>query len=156
KKKKKINACREDPRQDTIPGGIQSTFSYKELSKLTAISQSLDNEFSAEFLYDYRTYLSQAILTAHFLNQTFQNDVSNAFHSAFTNVSCQAGPVKTMERCAIKGFDYRNREFPTSAHILDLVRASVTFQNVKDYWNAVQFFIKYIQDNKHKQSIKEI
>eukprot|EP01083_Nonionella_stella_P226883 805325_1 len=58
-------------RQDRIPNGIQSDYTYSQLLEKS------DAQFNAHTFYDYNHYLSELILNAQIVNDDFHDSVLN-------------------------------------------------------------------------------
>lgn len=146
----------DELRQDCIDNGIKSTMSefdfYVILSNLDAGSN-----FDAFSSYTNGVYLTNILLSSHNLNKTFQNDMQEIFDQ-ITDSTCyfQHGTVKTRDRCLIKSqTDYKSARFPNVAKILDFLRCSITFDNSKELYNALEKFINLVNNGKCK-CVKEI
>ena len=87
---------------------------------------------------------------------TFSHSNNARFHAAVfkifeddENAKTQTAPVKTYDRCLVKSnTDYSLEPYPTSACILDLMRCSVTFDNVQLLLNGLEMFINAVNDGK--------
>eukprot|EP01083_Nonionella_stella_P124980 377776_1 len=157
------NKYEEDAiRQDTIPGGLQSTYSHKQLL------QHSKSSFDSLKFYDQNQYLSELVLLAQIVDDEFQQSVQQIFNidnqtnagyvdhgdeekkcNHDMSVRYMRGPVKLIERARSKAMnDYANRPYPTSAQVLDLNRCCLVFEEIETLLLALKLFqnkIKYYQ-----------
>eukprot|EP01083_Nonionella_stella_P065960 173279_1 len=141
-------------RQDQIPNGVEAKYSHKYLTNHTSHSSA----FNSYHHYDLNFYLSELIMTAHFLDDAFQSDVQCIMNidkgsKENTDLQCKysRGPVKLISRCKQKvESDYRNETFPTSACILDMNRCTLVFGDVEHLIKGLHLFenqIKYCKSD---------
>eukprot|EP01083_Nonionella_stella_P056398 148527_1 len=144
----------DEMRQDKIPNGIRSKYTFKEIANSsTALFNSLT-------FYDYNEYLSQLVLTAQIVDNDFQMSIKRMFNvdkhrnvgyldDAKDGIVYMRGPVKQIERCRTKAQnDYNTQTFPTSACILDLNRCSLVFNSISTMLSALKLLenkIKFFQ-----------
>ena len=124
----------EDVRQDVIKRGLKSEYTVKYLTQNVSISST----FNPLTHYDLSQYLTKLILICHEIDDKFHIDMERLFNinketkeNKKLGVIYMRGPVKKLERCYAKCLsDYREERFPTAAHVLDIVRCSLVFQDV--------------------------
>ena len=136
---RKINNVISDLRQDCIPNGILTEFSENELFKIAPL---IDNKhFDAFEEYNTKNYLSKCLIISQSVKSKFQNDMKNLFEEIDKTAIFQAAAVKLEERCIVKAsVEYNLKEFPSVASILDLIRCSITFENVNSMFKAIECF----------------
>ena len=124
----------ENVRQDVIPEGLKAKYTKDHLIQ----NVSLSADFNPMVHYDLSQYLSQLILVCHEADDDFQRDIQRIFSvdketkkNKELGLHYKRGPVKKLERCYAKcQSDYREMAFPTAAHVLDIVRCSLVFNDV--------------------------
>ena len=132
---------KSDVRQDRVPNGIVSQYSYNKLT------ESSESTFNSPNFYDYNQYLSQLVLLAHVVDQEFQESVQSMYsvdkitgkgkvpcvestelksNNGDGYVKYSAGPIKLIDRARAKAQnDYANEPYPASACVLDLNRYDI-------------------------------
>eukprot|EP01083_Nonionella_stella_P056626 148990_1 len=101
---------------------------HMAINELVAVANNLDDEFQ-EYI------------------QTTMKDLGE-FHP---------GPIKTYSRCQAKTQnDYSDAMFPHSARLLDLIRCSLTFDNLSKMLIGFNYFIDFCGENKQKLEIARI
>eukprot|EP01083_Nonionella_stella_P087033 241976_1 len=157
-------------RQDLIPNGITSRYTYKHLLEKSG------SAFNSTKFYDFNEYLSQLVLLAQIVDDQFQQSVQQMFsinkmgHEGIlssnsvdteekTNygndgdglIRYVRGPVKSLERARNKAEnDYLNEAYPQSACVLDLNRCTLMFNDIPTMLRALKLFvnkIKYYQSD---------
>ena len=121
-------------RQDVVPGGLKSEYTAHQLTQHVPISAT----FNPLTHYDLSQYLTKLLLICHELNDQFHFDMEQIFEvdkdtKENRQLRCvyMRGPVKRLERCYAKcQADYRDCAFPTAAHVLDIVRCSLIFEDI--------------------------
>eukprot|EP01083_Nonionella_stella_P062933 163617_1 len=138
-------------RQDVIPNGVKSSYKHEELTKKTNAS----SHFNPHSYYDINEYLSKLVMAAHFNDERFQQSIMKVFDinkkSNLSNINkrikYQRGPVKLLERCKAKAeTDYRFEKWPTSAHILDINRCALVFEDIDSLVDGIQRIEQMIKD----------
>eukprot|EP01083_Nonionella_stella_P161336 528300_1 len=145
-----------NPRQDEISNGLMAKYSKEELSQNINPSST----FNALKHYDMNQYLPNLLLLCHIINDEFQDCVMTAFGiNATTNTTAlndttncikyRRGPIKQLVRCRAKcENDYRRAQFPSSAHVLDVVRCTLIFEDVNGLLEELNGFVDKVRDNK--------
>ena len=109
-------------RQDAIDDGVVATV------RKSSLFVSRDTGFDGREAYDLRVYLTNVLIRAHAVNETFQSDMKSIFENEIKCGKYSRAPVKLAERCQIKAStDYGNRKWPTTSCIVDLIRCSIAF-----------------------------
>ena len=151
-------------RQDKIEHGIVSNISKEDIYTSLPMVDGSDYDIFNEA--NNKMYLTQCLIFAHKMNNKFQNDIKNIFSNInqvykkeFANENKRKiyhvanAPVKLYARCVIKSVtDYANEAFPSSSAIVDLLRASVTFESSKDMLYFLKAFINMINNNNKKEN----
>ena len=107
--------------------------------------------------YDSRIYLPNLIIVANALNDEFQHAVKNMVSSSSSIGQFQSGPVKTIERCQAKAeSDYASMTFPTSSHIVDIVRCTLVFDTPQKLVYGLNTIKNKIEQQSNSQCIKKI
>ena len=117
------------------------------------------NGFDGGKEYDYSVFLTKLLIIAHQMDSTFQNDCKNIFNIKFQKkwkgsrdiVKCiyNSAPVKTKSRSITKSqLDYKEKSWPHSSHILDLLRCSVVFDTIDDLICGCKKFENIINSNR--------
>eukprot|EP01083_Nonionella_stella_P092226 258100_1 len=139
-------------RQDRIPNGIQSDYTYSQLLEKS------DAQFNAHKFYDYNHYLSELVLLAQIVDDDFQNSVQKIFKinrntqigrlhddeksDDVHRVEYRRGPVKLMERARAKASqDYFLEAYPTTACIVDMNRCTLIFSDIRSLLFALKLFV---------------
>ena len=119
---------------------------YAEYNELEVRS---GNDINYESHKEYeKVYLTKLLITAHQLNNEFQNSVSNLVKQFINNVLNKSdtvyfkgAKVKSLSRSFIKAqTDYKNEEWPKTAKILDLNRCSIIFDTCTQLIRGLHFF----------------
>eukprot|EP01084_Bolivina_argentea_P082326 149065_1 len=155
----------EKVRQDVIPNGIVSRYTYNELSESSGAT------FNSPKFYDYNQYLSQLVLLAQIVDEEFQQSIQDMFNTdKVTNegtiildhyneekrnhnhnigdgtIKYMRGPVKKIERARSKAEnDYVNEAYPASACILDLNRCTLIFNDISTLLAVVKLFVNKVK-----------
>ena len=147
-------------RQDVIPNGIASQYTYDQLV------MSSGQVFNCQQFYDYNKYLSQLVLLAQIVDEEFQASVQKIFQvdpvsnegkvqsvddekSEVGVVEYMRGPVKIMDRARAKAQnDYFDEPFPSSACVIDFNRCALVFNDIASLLQALQMFVDKIKANK--------
>jgi hypothetical protein len=91
--------------------------------------QLLQTSANREF-YDLNVYLNQLRCIANLVDPSFQRVLRAPFAPLGAGAVFEPGPAKSSARCRAKAqADYAGCEWPTTAHLLDMVRCSVTFES---------------------------
>ena len=139
-----------DIKTDLMDGkGIKPEYDKKSL---TIDAQS---GFDGITEYDFHGYLSKLLITAHAIDPQFQKQCKKLFTRQKLGVRCTytPAPVKTKQRSQKKAeLDYHTHDFPNTGSLLDLIRCSVVFENVKDLIQACVKF-GHIVDREKKGGI---
>jgi len=78
-------------------------------------------------------YLNQLLCISHIIDPQFQAHLASLFRRLPGSVDFQEGPPKNLARSRAKAqTDYADCPWPTCAHLLDLVRCSVTFETAEE------------------------
>ena len=126
-------------------------FNEEELEMIDRRSTSL--QVNVKDVFDKTTVMSTALINAHALNDDFQRDVKNFFGS-FEGCLIRQGPVKALQRCTAKAeSDYSAQPFPTTCCIIDLIRGSVTFDDLKTYIDALTDFVRTVYDGSESKKV---
>eukprot|EP01084_Bolivina_argentea_P093848 168718_1 len=88
------------------------------------------------------------------LNNEFEEYISNIMKDLG---EFHEGPLKTYQRCQAKvQNDYQDSEFPRCAKLLDIIRCSLTFDNLSKMLMGYQYFITFCKKNPNKLEIARI
>ena len=137
-------------RQDAIPNGIKSSVSNVD-GFLIQSKMGENTDFDVFSSYDSDIYLTQLLVQGHKMNNRFQTEMKQLFHQISNKCKYQSAPVKLRSRILVKAqTDYANLTWPRSACVVDLLRGSITFDNVTDMYNTLNQFIQIIENNKSK------
>ena len=145
-------------RQDAIERGLRAEHSIDELIQRVSLSAS----FNPIAHHNLQQYLSKLVMVAHECDDGFQRDIQSMFEvdpdtmeNRTLKVLYQRGPVKRLERCYAKcQSDYRDEQFPTAAHVLDIIRCSLTFDDVESMLKGMDLFKKRIESGEF--CVKEV
>ena len=144
----RIGLRQDDKKMLTYPNS--PLFFEKELKK-----------FGLKGTYEANAYLSQLIVKAHLMNDKFHNIMQNEIlkdiktNNDKIKFNYTAGPVKRIDRCQAKAeTDYAMKQFPNSAQIVDLIRASICFDKCEDLLNTLTLVIDKI--NKGDTCLKKV
>jgi len=117
-----------------LPGGeAECRQDHRRVGNAAAIKpQLLQTPDNREF-YDLNVYLNQLRCIANLVDPPFQRTLRQVFEPLGSNVTFQSGPLKNVVRSRAKAqSDYGECQWPTSAHLIDLIRCSVTFQTAAE------------------------
>eukprot|EP01084_Bolivina_argentea_P018482 34412_1 len=155
----------EKVRQDTIPNGIVSRFTYNQLSETSGAT------FNSPKFYDYNQYLSQLVLLGQIVDDEFHDSLVKMFNidrvthegiirtdmygkeetkmdsnSGDNKVKYQRGPVKLLERARSKAQnDYSDQAYPASACVLDFNRCALIFNDISTLLKSLQLFVNKVK-----------
>ena len=102
--------------------------------------------FNSSAEYDNNLFLLNLLIQAYKMNLTFQHDCANVLNSESLGVKCEfiSGAVKPMVSCQVKASlkysQQDDKNWPYQQYILDFLRCSVLFDNVKDLLNGLNKF----------------
>ena len=145
-------------RQDAIPRGLSAEHSIDELIQRVSLSAS----FNPIAYHNLQQYLTKLVMVAHECDDVFQRDIQSMFsvdpetmENKELKLLYMRGPVKRLERCYAKcQSDYRDEQFPTAAHVLDIIRCSLTFDDVESMLKGMDLFKQRIESGKF--CVKEV
>ena len=152
-------------RQDVIPNGIVSQYTYNQLSESSGAT------FNSPKFYDHHQYLSQLVLLAQIVDEDFHRSVQDMFN--IDKVTREAiisfddhfegeesktkekygdgklkyarGPVKLIQRARAKAQnDYIDEEYPASACVLDFNRCCLSFNDISTLLRAIDLFVNKV------------
>ena len=144
-------------RQDAIEYGIQSDYKEKDLWIMASHIQNKNFDCFQE--YNLKNYLTKMLVTAHAINDSFQDEMRRMFKRINKCAVFMPAPVKLEERCQIKvQTDYNEIRYPSASALLDCIRCSITFDSCSDLLRGVLEFKERIekQENNDKYMIKKI
>eukprot|EP01084_Bolivina_argentea_P093844 168712_1 len=120
--------------------------SYDEKSQKT---ENKNNNVS-EFI-DIHIAINELVGVATNLNEEFQEYIRNTMRDLG---EFHAGPIKTYSRCQAKvQNDYSEETFPRSAKLLDLIRCSLTFDNLSKMMIGYTYFIDFCSSDENSKLI---
>ncbi len=148
-------------RQNYIPNGIVPKYNYKQLAEHTDLAPTF-NVFS---FYSHNQYLSELILLAQSVDNSFQQSVQKVFNiDSLTNIGIveyekkenqHTGdgvveyircPVQSMKSAKSKAQnEYRHETYPNSACIVDLNRCVLIFNDISTLLSALKLFTNKIR-----------
>ncbi|ETO20660.1 Ras guanine nucleotide exchange factor, partial [Reticulomyxa filosa] len=141
-------------RQDAFPNGVKCHLSEQDLLQMSL--KSRDVTFRPKHTYDFDLYLTELLSRAHEVDEQFQTLTKRIFNKC-KGCSFLSGPIKTHERCKMKAqVEYRNENFPKSAHILDIIRCQATFDTIVNFRNGLFLLVDQIGANKTNFEIMRI
>ena len=123
-----------------------SELGINSLYKLSEMPYDNVNGFSGKNEYDFEGYLTQLLIASHNIDAIFQKECKEYFNDYFNdklNIACHysSAPVKTRERSILKAkLDYNNKEWPRTSNIIDVVRCSVSFNDINAFLNGFNRF----------------
>jgi hypothetical protein len=125
----------ESYRQDEMDLKITRdlAFSQDQLANITLVSKS--GEYSAVTEFDSHSVMNNLIIMSHAVDHQFQASIEKIMQPQLKakTTKFQSGPVKALQRCAAKAeLEYKDRPFPKTCQIIDLVRCSLTYKTLKD------------------------
>eukprot|EP01084_Bolivina_argentea_P142410 250191_1 len=149
----KTNYAYENVRQDVVARGLKSEYTMEHLTQNVAISAT----FNPLTHYDLSQYLTKLVLICHEVDDLFHDHMKKIFNinketkdNKKLGVVYMRGPVKKYERCYAKcQSDYREEKFPTAAHILDIVRCSLIFEDVSSMLFGMDLFQETIKEQEY-------
>src|SRR5580692_5793982 len=104
-------------------------------------------------MVDYDVYLNELLTRAHSMNQSFQNIMEEILVKT-NSIPCefQAGPIKNHDQCKREAqIEYKNNEFPKSAHVIDVIRCRAIFDTFEDLKHGLDHFLRCIEKRYHDQ-----
>eukprot|EP01084_Bolivina_argentea_P100189 179953_1 len=138
-------------RQDMVKNGTVTEYTREFITNNCAATIS----FKPLHFYDINQYLPKLVLTSNMLDDNFQKCIKNMYKDCGLNVQYRRGPVKLLNRCQAKSeCDYANKNFPTSAHVLDILRCALIFDSIHSMLKGMDLFCEKIKDD--SLCVKEI
>ena len=150
-------------RQDEIQNGILPLKSRSELHiMISSINEYSRSNGHDKINYDLfnehnnNVYLTQLLTFAHENNARFQNEmylyfINQTRDDNYDYCKFASAPVKTYDRCLIKcNTDYNNLLYPCGSLLLDIIRCSVTYNNIEGLLNGLNKFILDVNNGKIK------
>ena len=110
-------------------------------------------------LYDLHIYLPSLKTVAHTLNNSFHYSVKKIVQKCSYGGSCSytAHPIKDISRLQAEvENNYQLKPFPTSANVIDLLSASVIYDDCRGLIKGLKGIIKIIDENKDNYCIKKV
>ncbi len=115
---------------------ILPIFSYSRL-----LSIKLNSGYDSINRENINSYISQLILTGNELNKIMICGINNIYLNDKSIYAIRFAPIKNLERMSMKAeTKYSGKKYPSSAHILDVIRCSITCKKPKDLINAINKF----------------
>eukprot|EP01084_Bolivina_argentea_P136564 240508_1 len=146
----KGDSISNDARQDMLKFGVKTQYSRD------AIIKKVTPSFNALKFYNLNIYLNKLMLRSAMLNNKFQSDVRRIFNNR-KGVIYRAGPLKNIQRCKSKcETDYCDENWPQSACLKDIVRCTITVDNIDILIDNVKYFENFLQSESNKTCLKEI
>ncbi|ETO01539.1 hypothetical protein RFI_35901, partial [Reticulomyxa filosa] len=141
-------------RQDNDLNGVKSIFNEQELLKIQISSE--DMAFNFKYVYDFEVYLNELLARAHIMNDPFQAEMENIFRSC-EGCKFEPGPIKTHNQCKLKAqVEYKDKKFPKSAHIIDVLRCQATFPNIERLVQGLEHFTSLIRSPQYSEKFKVV
>ena len=141
-------------RQDMIENGVHVSVNERDLIELSL--ESKDYSFNALRLYDFSAYLTLLITRAQMINSVFVSKMESLYSQSDTPNTFRAGPVKTIKRCIAKSeTEYANVKWPTSAKVIDVIRCSLTFEQIEDLNKGIAILLEFIKETKEEEEEKK-
>ena len=138
-------------RQDACRYGCKAQVTEQELNNINV--HTLDDSFDARAVYDLDSYLTECITRAHVIDPVFQDAMRRLFPVSVYH----RGPVKGIARCKEKAeVEYNDCAFPKSAHIIDIIRCSLTFHDISSMWHGIERFCDFVQHSGDAQSTSSV
>ena len=148
-------------RQDKVNFGIKSEYNIIDFYDFKC-----EPSFDPKLHYDIELYLNELILKANLINHKFQKDVSlltqkikqvmfkdssstsndNDNDDEIKRIEYLKGPVKDGSRSKNKvQNDYFHEKYPTAAHLLDLIRCTIIFEDIRELNEFLPLFVEQIE-----------
>jgi len=142
----------EKCRQDEMENGLEAELTIDELIQSVSLSAS----FNPIAHHNLQQYLTKLVMIGHEYDDHFQHAIQEMFEvdpGTWENKKLKLlymrGPVKRLDRCLAKcQSDYRDEQFPSAAHVLDIIRCSLTFDDVPTMLEGMDFFKQQIESGK--------
>ena len=144
-----INGLRQDNKDlMTFPNGSNE----RQLNQLT--------KHGLKDFYDLQVYLPSLMIVANSLNEPFQKTMKNMIvNNSEMGNGClfKAAPIKQLSRAQAKAeSDYAACPFPTSSHVLDLIRCSLVYDDCDSLMSGIKTFRKIIQQDVKNGCVKQV
>jgi hypothetical protein len=122
------------PSKAFLPGGSSEIRQdHRLVGNVPNIRQQLLGSEETSKFYDLNVYLNDLLCIARIIDPDFQAHLVRLMSPLGDRALVEAGPLKSLRRCRAKvEGEYASEQWPTSAHLLDLVRVSVTFGSEED------------------------
>ncbi|ETO02205.1 hypothetical protein RFI_35231, partial [Reticulomyxa filosa] len=141
-------------RQDNDLNGVKSIFNEQKLLKMQINSN--EATFNLKHVYDFEMYLNELLARAHIMNDSFQTEMENIFRSC-EGCKFEPGPIKTHNQCKLKAqVEYKDKKFPKSAHIIDVLRCQATFPNIERLVQGLEHFTSLIRSPQYSEKFKVV
>ena len=142
-------------RQDTSPYGVQWDYIDKDWNQWY-IENKTKPSFDPIDHYDDK-HVKDLLSRAHLVNKPFQQQVATIVKHELHGGKYLEAPVKNEARVSEKSqTDYRNKRNPKSAHVLDIVRCSILFDNIQQLTAGINKFIKLVENEQAGGIVKII
>jgi len=134
----------EDVRSEVFILGDEA--SLRQDHELVGVRAGLEEETlggggSSQF-YDLNVYLNELLCIARLLDQPFQQHFRLLSSSLSSPALVLPGPPKSLARCRAKAqVDYRGMRYPSSAHLLDVVRTTWVVQDEESLLEALELLL---------------
>ena len=116
------------------------------------------NNKNIEKFYNNQIYLSQILFQSEIINDEVMFEIKEMIFSLFTSKEKVIedfipAPIKKLERCIEKTeIDYMNEKFPQSSRLLDIIRCSMYFKNLKNLFITLNHIYQHINQNKNNNN----
>ncbi|ETO35837.1 TTK family protein kinase [Reticulomyxa filosa] len=135
----------------SFPNSLSSNSSY-----FTAANYSR-NSYNSKYAWDFDIYLTELIQRAHDMDEGFQSEMRKFFRECGGTCKYSRAPIKSHHSCKQKvQSEYANERFPKSAHLMDLVRCTATFDTLDDYLLGLHKFKDFLRDSSDRFELMRV
>ena len=136
-------------RQDNLQFGLKASVNEDLLGEISLFSS--DPTFNAGRSYDMESYLGALVSRGHVINERFGEKLKEILQE--DGVDVRIGPVKRAVRCRAKAeIDYGDAKWPKTARIIDLIRGSCTYTDLKSFKEALNRFMTCLDKQEEIES----
>ncbi|ETO21377.1 hypothetical protein RFI_15827, partial [Reticulomyxa filosa] len=144
---------------------MTTTTATATIGTTTATNVSVDGRYvprndswlTARNTYYYNMYLSQLLMRAHNVSDSFRSKmiqfVKTGIHGyGNPKASLQFIPIKSLEYLQARVHEQQQQQntmhpFPTGMHLVDIVYCSLTYAGPSECLNGLQSFVRFVEDD---------